>query len=192
MAKLPPPNTPLKLPDGTAIAPSVASTFTHVAIPSNTQAQRLVSNTNRKLAELPALPKQLNSYAAILVYTASGLSDDEISVATKFTREQIALLRSQPAYTQLESFIIDAVKQEAAAEVKSILASGEIKAATRVIELVDSEDDKVALAASKDLLDRGGHKAVEKIDIRADMLNTFRIEVVDKRNTVPTIDMETD
>ncbi len=192
MAKLPPPNTPLKLPDGTAIAPSVASTFTHVAIPSNTQAQRLVSNTNRKLAELPALPKQLNSYAAILVYTASGLSDDEISVATKFTREQIALLRSQPAYTQLESFIIDAVKQEAAAEVKSILASGEIKAATRVIKLVDSEDDKVALAASKDLLDRGGHKAAEKIDIRADMLNTFRIEVVDKRNTVPTIDMETD
>lgn len=192
MAKLPPPNTPLKLPDGTAIAPSVASTFTHVAIPSNTQAQRLVSNTNRKLAELPALPKQLNSYAAILVYTASGLSDDEISVATKFTREQIALLRSQPAYMQLESFIIDAVKQEAAAEVKSILASGEIKAATRVIELVDSEDDKVALAASKDLLDRGGHKAAEKIDIRADMLNTFRIEVVDKRNTVPTIDMETD
>jgi hypothetical protein len=192
MAKLPPPNTPLKLPDGTAIAPSVASTFTHVAIPSNTQAQRLVSNTNRKLAELPALPKQLNSYAAILVYTASGLSDDEISVATKFTREQIALLRSQPAYTQLESFIIDAVKQEAAAEVKSILASGEIRAATRVIELVDSEDDKVALAASKDLLDRGGHKAAEKLDIRADMLNTFRIEVVDKRNNVPTIDMEID
>ena len=192
MAKLPPPNTPLQLADGTVIVPSVANTFTRVAIPSNTEARRLVSNTNRKLAELPALPKQLNSYAAILVYTASGLSDDEISVATKFTREQIALLRAQPAYTQLESFIIDAVKQEAAVEVKSILASGEIKAATRVIELVDSEDDKVALAASKDLLDRGGHKAAEKIDIRADMLNTFRIEVVDKRNTVPTIDMEID
>lgn len=192
MAKLPPPNTPLQLPDGTAIAPSVANTFTRVAIPSNTEARRLVSNTNRKLAELPAMPKQLNSYAAILVYTASGLSDDEISVATKFTREQIALLRAQPAYAQLESFIIDAVKQEAAVEVKSILASGEIKAATRVIELIDSEDDKIALAASKDLLDRGGHKAAEKLDIRADMLNTFRIEVVDKRNAVPTIDMETD
>lgn len=192
MAKLPPPNTPLQLADGTMIVPSVANTFTRVAIPSNTEARRLVSNTNRKLAELPALPKQLNSYAAILVYTASGLSDDEISVATKFTREQIALLRTQPAYTQLESFIIDAVKQEAVVEVKSILASGEIKAATRVIELIDSEDDKVALAASKDLLDRGGHKAAEKLDIRADMMNTFRIEVVDKRNAVPTIDMEID
>ena len=191
MAKLLPPNTPLQLPDGTVIEPSVANTFTRVAIPSNTQAQRLVSNTNRKLAELPAMPKQLNSYAAILVYTASGLSDDEISVATKFTREQIALLRSQPAYQQLESFIIDAVRQEAAEEVKSILVSGEVKAAHRVIELVDSEDDKVALAASKDLLDRGGHKPADKLDIRAEMMQSFRIEVVDKRGNVPTIDMET-
>jgi hypothetical protein len=150
-----------------------------------------VSNTHRKLAELPALPKQLNSYAAILVYTASGLSDAEISVATKFTVEQITLLRAQPAYSQLEQFIIETVKQEAATEVKSILLNGEVKAATRVVELIDSEDDKVALAASKDLLDRGGHKAAEKLDIRADMLNTFRIEVVDKRGNVPTIDMET-
>jgi len=191
MAKLPPPNAPLQLADGTVIEPSIANTFTRVAIPSNSEARRLVSNTNRKLAELPALPKQLNSYAAILVYTASGLSDDEISVATKFTREQIAVLRAQPAYTQLESFIIDAVRQEAATEVKSILVSGEVKAAHRVIELVDSEDDKVALAASKDLLDRGGHKPADKLDIRAEMMQSFRIEVVDKRGNVPTIDMET-
>jgi hypothetical protein len=151
-----------------------------------------VSNTHRKLVELPALPKQINSYAAILVYTASGLSDAEISVATKFTIAQITLLRSQPAYAQLEQFIIETVKQEAAGEVKSILLNGEIKAATKVVELIDSIDDKVALAASKDLLDRGGHKAAEKLDIRADMMNTFRIEVVDKRNAVPTIDMEID
>ncbi len=191
MAKLPDANEPLRLPDGTVVVPSVASTFTRVAVPSNSHAQRLVSNTHRKLAELPALPKQLNSYAAILVYTASGLSDAEISVATKFTVEQITLLRAQPAYSQLEQFIIETVKQEAATEVKSILLNGEVKAATRVVALIDSEDDKVALAASKDLLDRGGHKAAEKLDIRADMLNTFRIEVVDKRGNVPTIDMET-
>ena len=192
MAKLPDANEPLLLADGTVIVPSVASTFTRTAIPSNSQAQRLVSNTHRKLVELPALPKQINSYAAILVYTASGLSDAEISVATKFTIAQITLLRSQPAYAQLEQFIIETVKQEAAGEVKSILLNGEIKAATKVVELIDSIDDKVALAASKDLLDRGGHKAAEKLDIRADMMNTFRIEVVDKRNAVPTIDMEID
>jgi hypothetical protein len=192
MAKLPDANEPLLLADGTVIVPSVASTFTRTAIPSNSQAQRLVSNTHRKLVELPALPKQINSYAAILVYTASGLSDAEISVATKFTIAQITLLRSQPAYAQLEQFIIETVKQEAAGEVKSILLNGEVKAATKVVELIDSIDDKVALAASKDLLDRGGHKAAEKLDIRADMMNTFRIEVVDKRNAVPTIDMEID
>ena len=39
----------------------------------------------------------------------------------------------------------------------------------------------------------GGHKAAEKVDIRSHMMNTFRIEVVDKReNNAPVIDMEVD
>lgn len=192
MAKLPAPNEPLRLADGTVVVPSVSSSFARVEIPSVTAASRIVASTRRKLAELPAVPKQMSTYSTILVYTASGLSDDEISVATKLTREQIEHIRAQPAYAELESFIVEAVRSEAANEVKAILVKGEVRAATKVIELVDSEDDKVALAASKDLLDRGGHKAAEKIDIRADMMQTFRIEVVDKRDAVPTIDMETD
>lgn len=190
-ASLPDATTPMQLADGTVLVPSVVSTFQRNEVLSNSAAQRLVSSTRRKLVEMPALPKQLNSFSALLVYTMSGLGDDEISIATGFTREQIAWMRSQAAYEQLQSYMIEAVREQAQADVKSILVKGTTRAANRVVELIDSEDDKVAFAAAKDLLDRDGHKAAEKVDIRAAMLNTFRIEVVDKREAAPIIDMET-
>jgi hypothetical protein len=77
--------------------------------------------------------------------------------------------------------------------VQDILAQGEVKAANRVVDLIDTQDEKVALAAANSVLDRRGHKAADKLDIRTQMLNTFRIEVVDKRdNDAPVIDMELD
>jgi hypothetical protein len=179
---LPAPDTPLVAEDGTLVQPSVPRMFSRVQVPTATEAQRLVTKTRRKLADLPALPKQLNSYSAVLVYTASGLSDTEIAVATGFTEEQINTLRQHEGYRTLEQMVLKAAREEAQSAVKSILVQGEQKAAERVVELVESEDEKIALAAAKDLLDRGGHKAKEEIDVRVDMMNTFRIEVVDRRN----------
>jgi hypothetical protein len=160
-----------------------------VAVPSNTEAKRLVSQTRRKLADMPALPAQMNSYAAILVYTASGLSDAEISVATGFSVEQVLKLRAAPAYSVLEENIINAVKQESTQEVNSILARGKVRAAQRIVEMVDSEVDVLALKAADSLLDRTGHKAVEKVEVNH--MQMLRIEVVDKQaRDIPIIDME--
>ena len=190
---LPSPNSPLMLDDGTSLLPSSIQTFARIEIPSNTAAQRLVSNTNRKLADLPALPEQMNSFAAILVYTASGLSDSEISIALSLKAAQIKRMREHSTYQQLESYMIDAVREQSKQNVVSILAEKEVKAAERVGELVDSLDEKVALAASKDILDRRGHAPKQQIDVRAEMMNTFRIEVIDKRdNSNKIIDVEND
>jgi hypothetical protein len=191
--RLPDPDAPLRLADGSVVAPTTALTFGRVEVPSNTQAQRIVSSTRRKLADLPAMPKQMNSFAVVLVYTASGLSDGEIAVATGFDEAQVQWMRTQAAYRQLESMVIEAAQQEAAQEVKHILVQGEKRAAQTVVGLLDSEYDAVALQAAKDLLDRGGHKPSEKMDIHHHMESTFRIEVIDKRETgVPVIDMEPD
>lgn len=88
--------------------------------------------------------------------------------------------------------MISAAKEQSSNEVQDILATGEIKAAQRLVSLVEEPVDlKVALAATNSLLDRRGHKASEKVDIRNEMVNTFRIEYVDKRgNEAPVIDME--
>lgn len=193
MAKsnLPAPGTPLL--DGAMPVPTRGTVPAFVPVPTNVDAQRLVSNTQRKLLDMPGTPAQLNGWAAVLVYTASGIDDKEIALALRLTPSQVRSIKQQPGYLELERNMIAAVKEQTAEAVQDILSQGEVKAANRVVQLVDTVDEKVALAAANSILDRRGHKAAEKIDIRAQMLNTFRIEVVDKReNAAPVIDMELD
>lgn len=186
---LPSADAPLELPDGTALPPSGSEQ--RVEVPNHSEAQRIVASTRRKLADMPAMPKQMNSFAAVLCYTASGLSDGEISAATGFGVDQITRMRTQAAYMQLERMVIDAVKEQAADAVKEILVTGERKAAEKLVGLVDDVDPRIALSAAKDVLDRGGHKAAEKVDVNVMTRNLFRIEVVDKRDDkAPVIDME--
>lgn len=192
MPSLPDPSAPLMLGDGSAIPPSTAQTFTRIEVPSNSQAQRLVTSTRRKLIDLPALPKQMNSFAVLLVYTASGLNDNEIATATGMSVAQIVKLREHPAYAQLEQYVIEAAREQSKGEVTAILAQKEVRAAERVGELVDSEDEKVALAAANSVLDRRGHTPKQQVDINVEMRKTFRIEYVDKRGEPPVIDMEVD
>lgn len=190
-SSLPRADAPLQLPDGTSVRPSASQPFASVEVPCNSEALRIVAATRRKLADLPAMPKQMNTYAVVLCYTASGLSDNEINVATGFTVEQINALRKQPAYSALEGMVIEAVKSQAASAVKEILIRGEVSAASKLVALAESDDDRIALTAAKDLLDRGGHKAAEKVDVNAHIMNTFRIEIVDKRDSeAPVIDVE--
>lgn len=174
-------------------SPAPARATRRVAVPNATDAQRLVSNTRRKLADMPAVPKQMNAIAVLLVYTASGLSDDEIAVATGITHEQIATIRAMSAYAQLEAYMIGAVKDQTQADVKAILSGAEIAAANAIATQVNHNHPDIAYRASKDILDRGGHVPAQKVDIMAQMRGTLRIEVVDKRGTaVPTLDMEVD
>lgn len=189
-SSLPSVDSPLYTHDGQIIAPNKSlSNSTRIEIPSNTEAKHIVSQTRRKLADMPALPQQLNSFAVVLVYTASGLSDAEIAVATGFTKEQIVNLRTMSAYIMLEENIIEAVKQESVTEAKAILSAAQTKAANRIVAIIDGEDvpDVLRLAASKDILDRTGHKAVDKVAVH--VMETLRMEVIDKRgNNIPVIE----
>jgi hypothetical protein len=178
--------------DGNAPVSTKQSFAGYTPVATNTEAQALVTSTRRKLLEMPGTPAQLNGWSAVLVYTASGLDDNEIALALRITPNQVRNIRKQPGYQQLEQYMISAAKEQSANDVQNILASGEIKAANRLVALVDEPvDGKLALAAVNSLLDRRGHKAVEKVDIRNEMINTFRIEYVDKRGAeTPVIDME--
>mgnify|MGYP007071567156 CR=1 FL=1 len=178
--------------DGNAPVSTKQSFAGYTPVATNTEAQALVTSTRRKLLEMPGTPAQLNGWSVVLVYTASGLDDNEIALALRITPNQVRNIRKQPGYQQLEQFMISAAKEQSANDVQNILASGEIKAANRLVALVDEPvDGKLALAAVNSLLDRRGHKAAEKVDIRNEMINTFRIEYVDKRGAeAPVIDME--
>lgn len=60
--------------------------------------------------------------------------------------------------------------------VDSSLKALRIKALKTMSELMDSDNDLVALQASKDILDRTGHKAIEKKEIKVEMTYEERIK----------------
>lgn len=209
MSQLADVDTPLIKPDGTVIQPvgrgvsvstsasasasASAQSFQRIELVAASKAQRIVGNTTRKLLDIPLPPGQVSTLSTVMVYTASGLVDAEIAVALNLPVTQVRQIKDTQIYQQLESYMIAAVRAQVDEEVKDILARGAVKAAEQVVSLVHSEDDKTALAASKDVLDRTGHKVADRIDINMQMRNTFRIEVVDKReaaNDIPTIEGE--
>jgi hypothetical protein len=61
----------------------------------------------------------------------------------------------------------------------------------RIIRLIDSNDSEMALAASKDILDRAGHTPKQVSEMNINMTGGFRVEFVDRLET-PTITINGD
>ncbi len=189
MTTLPDPDEPLLTDDGRVIAAVGHKSFA-TNTTNSTQTIKLLSQTRRKFAEYNATPKELATYSALLVFTAIGIPDNDIAAALKTTITQLARLRAHPTYAELEEGVLIAARESDNTGVMKDLGMAERAAAATVVELMQCPDPKIAFAAAKDVLDRRGHKVAEKIDIRANMLNTFRIELVDRRGSAPVIDME--
>lgn len=64
--------------------------------------------------------------------------------------------------------------------VRSLLRYASGKALRKQIKLIDSESDNVAHLAAKDILDRGGYKPDEKVEVAASVVP----RIVDDINTI--------
>lgn len=187
----------LVLADGTVIAPNgkarklAPSRFVHV--PSNTQAQKTITKANRRLADLPALPSQLNVISVVMCYSIWGLSDMEIAAAVNLTLDQVHRIRQHEAYAKMHQEVVSNVLESDGASVRDLFAAHAHGAAHKIINLSqESEDDVVALRASQDLLDRAGHRPADVVEHRHSMEGGLRIEYVRRDDTqkLPTIDLE--
>lgn len=177
---------PLVLADGTVILPDnsiqkkAAPTETYVDVPTNSAAQKLVLNTRRKLTDLPASSQQLNIIAACCMYEMYGLSDAEIATALQITSVQVRRIKAHDAYSRLKEDTIESLLSAQRDNVRSLIKQAAPTAVQKVIALTDSEDDKVALMAAKDILDRDGHRPVDVVEHRHSMDATFKIEFIHK------------
>lgn len=193
---LPDANEPLRLANGTLVdangrvvkeKPAQRMTM----VPSNTQARELVIKANRRIADLPALPDRMNGLSAILVYTMFGLADTEIAVATGLTIEQIKTIRSHDAYHKLQEDVTANIIAADQDRIRSVINQHTDTAINRVVSLMESEDDKTALKASQDILDRGGHRPVDIVHHKHSLEGTLRVVHVEKKSThnIPVIDV---
>lgn len=192
------PTEPLILADGTKIDPSTGEIIKDkkqkfVAVPSPTEAQALVIKSRRALAELPAPPQQLTGVALVAFYTLFGLSDQDIALAcdSKISIDQISRIRELDAYKEFMTSAKQAIVDTTVDTVREKFQQNAVKAAEKVLDLVDSDNDVLAFKASQDVLDRAGHRPADTVEHRHKMEDALHIVVTrrDEGQEAPVIDV---
>jgi hypothetical protein len=104
---------------------------------------------------------------------AAGSLPVEIADEIGVHRATIYRWRELPAYSHLVAALL-ADTQRAA---RATLRAGAKAAASRVLELVGSDDERIALSAAQTLLDRTGHPKAERVEVSAEVEASARVEV---------------
>jgi len=92
---------------------------------------------------------------------AEGVVMREIAEEVGVTRKTVYRWREIPEYSALVSALLADTQRAARATLKA----GAKAAAARVLELVSSEDERIALSAAQTLLDRTGHPKAERVEL---------------------------
>jgi hypothetical protein len=197
--QLPDGNEPLVLADGTKIDPTSGKVIRDhvakfIAVPSPSEAQKLIVKTRRTVGELPMPPKQLSAVALVAFYTLFGLPDSEISIALdgKLSVDQIKEIKQHEAYTDFMSTAKDNIINTETNVVRDVFQANAIHAASKVVELAQSENDVLAFKASQDILDRAGHRPADVIEHRHKMEDALQIVITkrDETQQLPVIEGE--
>lgn len=170
-----------ELPDGRKVnvvtGKQVKDSF--INLPTVTEAQTVVANTRRKLADLPDIPQKMNAISAVVAYSLFGLNESEISVALGVPVERVRAIQMLDAYTEMTDAVIDGIKTQDQDPVQKLIHQHSLGAAQRVAQLaMDADDEKVQLGAAKDILDRAGHRPADVKEFRMSMESTMLIEHV--------------
>jgi hypothetical protein len=194
---LPRRDTPLRLADGRIVQPNGvvedpnAAKPQFVEVPTHAEAQRIVVAARRKLSELPEVPRTMNAVGVVLSYTLFGLDDEEISIATGLSVEQIGRIKVDDPYTQMHAAIVRTILDSETEVVRDLFTKNARNAARVVVAAMEEGTRADRMAAAKDILDRSGHRPSDVVEHRHRMDGGLVIEIVRRDGAVlPQIDME--
>ena len=194
-SELPSETEPLILADGTKIDPTTGKVIKDVAqfieIPSNTEARQIVSKVRRNVAELPEVPKRMNTIGIIVAYTLFGLSDNDIAIALEISIEQVKNIKALDAFDEMMNGIVNGIIDAEGEDLRDLIKQNARTALGKVVELMHSESDAIALNASKDVLDRAGHRPADVVEHRHQVEGGLQIEYIkrDESQRVPLLDV---
>lgn len=139
--------------------------------------------TNRASVDLPGPVQQINCIALILVYELWGLVEHEMATVTGLEANEVSRLRSLDAYKTMYNEIVAGVDRREVDNVRHLFVRDAMAARRKLKKLVDSRDEKVALGAVKDMLDRGGHRPVDIVEERKHEDKSLTITIVRRDET---------
>lgn len=180
MPDLPVPTDTLILPDGTVYDP--VSGILDPAVAASTEVENgrtaiaLVSRMKRTLGDMPAIPRDMNPVACVIVYTQVGLEDDAIAQCLNCHVDDIKRLKDSEIYTKLTELFDERVFDDEQRTARHIISKHSAKAANKIISLVDAKSGDLALAAARDVMRISG---VDKSQ-QATGLSSLKIVMMDK------------
>ena len=193
---LPDPNEPLVLADGTKINPKNGKVVREstarggfVEIPSAGEAQAIVARTRRSVADLPVVGNGMNALSLVLLYSIWGLNDQDISIQTSLSVDQVKNIKKLSEYKKLSDDILKNVLEYEANDIRTFFAQNASKAAQKIVNIADQEDGALGFKASQDILDRAGYRPADVHEHRVKM-DALQIEVIEKKSNpdIPQID----
>ena len=102
-----------------------------------------------------------------------GLSQIEVADAVKVSRQTLS---SWINHNEIFMKIRDEEEAKAERERKRRYKGAAQIAINKLIDLIDSDDDKAALAACKDILDRAGDKPSDKLSLSGSVETTGKLD----------------
>jgi len=162
-----------------------------VEVPTHEDAQKRVVATRRRLIDLPDIPERMNTLGLVLSYELFGLFPNDVAIATGLTLEQVTNIMMLDAYTDLRRTVVEGIVEQDADSVRSIFVQKSRRSAERIAELAESNRPDIALMASKEVLDRGGHTVKQIVEHQHKMEGGLTIEIIKRDNSqdVPMIDV---
>ena len=180
-------NQPLVLADGTVINPETGREKKErkfVEVPSNTEAQKIVLNARRSVADLPAPPKDMNALGLVAFYSLFGLSDTQVAIAldNKLSVDQVKMIKDSELFQEFMSTAKETLIESTKNDVNTLIQSHARDAAMRIVEHATSDNDVLSFKASQDILDRAGHRPVDVIHHKHAMEDALQIVVIQRKD----------
>lgn len=134
--------------------------------------------TRRVMSDFREPKALLNACAVIFSYSVLGISDAEICEATGLDMEQIESVRSARAYSEMFQNVMRELINANSEYIEARIAAYSGMALNNVADIAASAKNKaVKLSASKDLLDRAGHRPQDQASKGSSGMNELHIVI---------------
>lgn len=145
-----------------------------------------------RLADLPLDPKKMNGVAAMIVYRLLGMPDYEIAQALGTTDDKVKAIANAQVFTDLFNKISTQILDKHSSSIRVALAAMSRDALNKVYDIMVESDDKNALKAAQDILDRAGHRPADVVLHQHQVNGGLKIEFIQRTNDkeIPTITIE--
>lgn len=139
----------------------------------------------RVISDLRASPQSVNVSLVVLGYTLLGISDGEISEATGLSQSELDLVREARIYSEAFENVMSELINANSEYIECRIAAHSGLALNNIAGIAaKSKNTGYKLAASRDLLDRAGHRPQDNANRQTSGMNELHIVITSPKDQV--------